>query len=266
MPAALNPPARTSLFSRFLLAALVLALPSRALAVDSVTLLADSTISLAMAQVARSYARDRLVVVNASFAAPVSQEAQIKEGGAADILITPRLSRIEELKTQGLVDVYSQATVARNRLALVGPLDSDLKMPMGQHVRTAPLINAMGGEQAFVVANPQTLMEGTYSKEALRNLHAADDLEPYTLYIKSSGEMFDMVMKQHAYGVFLNSSLVGKEGLRVIGLLPEESHKPITYYAVVIAGENMDQARKFMEYLKGSDARRLLRENGLTID
>ena len=235
-------------------------------AIDSVTLLADSTISMAMAQVARNYSRDNNVVVNASFATPTSQETQIKEGGAADILITPKLPWIEDLKTQGLVDIYSQATVARNRLALVGPVDSDLQIPVTKDFKTAPLINAMAGEQAFVVGNPQSLMEGVYGKEALRSLGVAEDLEPYTLYIKESPQMFDMVVNQHAYGVFLNSSLIAKDGLRVIGLLPEESHHPIAYYAVVIAGENMDQARKFMEYLKSPATKRLLRENGYSVD
>jgi ABC-type molybdate transport system substrate-binding protein len=34
----------------------------------------------------------------------------------------------------------------------------------------------------------------------------------------------------------------------------------------VIAGENMDQARKFMEYLKSPATKRLLRENGYSVD
>ena len=253
-----------ALFFTVLLGISGYALPARA--ITSVTVMADNTISMAMAQIARNYSRDKQVVVNASFASPAAQEIQSKEGGSADILITPKLPWIEQLKSQGLVDVYSQSTVARNRLALVGPVDSDLKVHVVKDFQTAGLINAMGGEQAFVIGNPQNLMEGIFGKEALRNLGVADDLEPYTLYIKQFDQMFDMVAKQHAYGVFLNSSIISKDGVRVIDMLPEDSHHPMDYYAVVIAGDNMAEARKFMEYLKSPDIKRLLRENGFTVD
>ena len=240
--------------------------PALALPLPSVAVMADNTMSVVMSEIARNYSRDQQVVVNASFVAPTSQEMQIKEGGAADVLITPKLTWIDQLKIQGLVDIYSQATVAKNRLALVGPLDSTLSISSGKTLKTAPLINAMEGEQAFVVGNPQTLMVGMYGKEALRNLDAADDLEPYTLYIKEPSQMLDMVTKEHAYGIFLNSAVNNQDDIRIIELLPESSHHPINYYAVVIAGDNMAQARKFMDYLKSKDVKKLLRENGFAVD
>jgi len=237
-----------------------------AFAINAVTVMSDNTMSVVMVQIARAYSRDRGTVVNTSFVSPVAQETQIKEGGSADILITPRLPWIEQLKTQGLVDIYSQSTIARNRLILAGPADSTLTMRLSPGFKTAPLINAMEGEQAFVVGSPETLMVGTSGKEALRNLDVADDLEPYTLYIKESGQMLDMVTKEHAYGIFFNSSIAGLDGVRAIGLLPEKSYHSISYYAVVIAGENMNQARKFLDYLKSPDTKKLLRENGFVVD
>ena len=117
-----------------------------------------------------------------------------------------------------------------------------------------------------MVGNPGTLMVGVYGKEALRNLHAADDLEPYTLYIKQLDQMFEMVTKQQAYGIFFYSSTISHPGLRVLDLLPEKSYQPIHYYAVVVAGDNMNEARKFLEYLKSPDARKVLRENGFLVD
>jgi molybdate transport system substrate-binding protein len=156
--------------------------------------------------------------------------------------------------------------VARNRLALVGPADSPLQVALLKKFPTAALINQMGGEQAFVVGNPETLMAGIYGKEALRKLNVADDLEPYTLYIRQMDEMFDMVLRQHAYGIFLYSSTINQAGLRVLDVLPENSHRPIAYYAVVIAGDNMNEARKFLEYLKTADAKKIFRENGFSVD
>jgi molybdate transport system substrate-binding protein len=240
-------------------------LPPAAWAINSVTVMADSSMGNVIAEIARNYSSEYQVVVNTSFIPPAIQEAQINEGGSADVLVTPRQPWIDRLKTQGLIDVYSQSLIARNKMALVGPIDSSLKADLKQKFPVAELINHMDGEQGFVLGNPETLMEGVYGKEALRALGAAEYLEPYTLYIKQLDQMFDMVRKHHSYGLFLYSSTVSRSGIRVLDVLPEYSHTPIDYYGVVIAGENMDEARKFLEYLKGPSARKVLRENGFSI-
>jgi len=239
---------------------------SPAFALNSVTVMADSTMSIAMAELARDYAKTQNVIVNTSFAAPDVQQAQITGGGAADILITPKQSWIEQLKTQGLIDVHSPTPVAKNQLALVGPADSPLAVKLSRFFPTAAIIKQIEGEQGFVIGNPGTQMAGVYGKEALRSLGAAGDLEPYTLYIKSQDEMFDMVAKHHAYGVFLYSSTIGREGIRVLDLFPRNSYKPITYYAVVIAGDNMNEARKFLDYLKTPAAKKIFTQNGFLVD
>ena len=235
-----------------------------AYAVDSVTIMADSSMSTAITALARSYAIENQVVVNTSFANEASQETQITEGSAADILITPRASWIDALKTKGLVDVYSQQTVARGRLALVGPEDSDLEVKSSDDFPTTALIQRMGWEPGFVIGYPETLPEGVYSKEAIDKLGASDDLEPYTLYVKQLDQMYDMVQKQENYGLFLYSNVLGRKGMKVLSVLPDSSHKPIEYYAVVIAGDNMGEARRFLAFLKSRKAAVLLSQYGFS--
>lgn len=109
-------------------------------------------------------------------------------------------------------------------------------------------------------------MEGVYSKEALRNLGAAEDLEAYTLYVKRIDEMLDMVSAQNSYGVCFYSSVIARNDIKVIDILPEASHKPIIYQAVVIASDNMDEARNFLEYLKSNEVRKILSSYGLIVD
>jgi molybdate transport system substrate-binding protein len=236
--------------------------PYPALALSSVTVMADNNLSVAMAEIARSYSRDRGVIVNTSFAPAKSQEAQITEGDSGDILITPDLKWIENLKTQGLVDIYSQTQLARDRLALVGPLSSPLHARLLQNFPVTQIIEHLGGEQGFVIGNPETLPEGVYSKEALRKLNVAADLEPYTLFIKNREQMFDIVITQKAYGLFFYTTAVGQAGVRVIDMLPEDSYTPIWYYAVVIAGDNMNEARRFLDYLKSTKTKNILKKNG----
>jgi molybdate transport system substrate-binding protein len=235
---------------------------SPAHAMETVTIMADSSMSVAMAQMARDYSQRSNVIVSTSFLSNLEQQQQINEGAAADVVVTPNLAWIEDLKAQGLVDVYSQMPIAKNQLALVGPLASPLNVKLANGFPTAALIQLFGWEQSFVIGSPDMLQEGVYAKEALRNLGVAGDLEEYTLYIKRLDQMFDMVENHNAYGIFFYSSTIGRAGIRVLDLFPDDSHKPIEYDAVVIAGDNMEQARKFIKYLQSEVAKSILRENG----
>ncbi|MFO0389212.1 MAG: molybdate ABC transporter substrate-binding protein [Alphaproteobacteria bacterium] len=237
-----------------------------AFALNSVTVLGDKSMNMAIVKIAREYSASKNVVVNTSFVSPEQQEAQILEGGAADILITPRVEWIEELKLQGLLDIYSQMELAKNRLVFIGPMDSAIAPNLTIGFPTASIIRAIGWEQGFMVGNPQYMADGAYAKDALRNMNASEDLEQYTLYIKRPDQIAGMVRGRGAYGVFFQSTVRDMEGVKVLDVLPEELHQPMQYYAVVIAGNNMDEARKFMDYLRSKESRRLLINNGYVVN
>jgi molybdate transport system substrate-binding protein len=238
------------------------ALPAKAFALESVSVLADGNLRAVISQIGRSYSRDFNIIVNTSFAPVAVQETQISEGAAADILITPRVSWIEDLKMRGLVDVYSQTAFTRDQLALVGPAGSQIDANLKNRFPVAEIIRMIDYEPLFVMANPETLPEGGIAKEAMRAIDAADYMEPYTVYLKQRDEMLEMVNKSDAYGVFLYSSIRHYPGIKLLDVFPESTHKPFDYYAVVIAGDNMDGARKFIEYLKTPPAQAIFKKNG----
>lgn len=226
----------------------------------------DDTISVAIADLTRSYARDNNVAVNTSFAPEDEQETQIMEEGAGDVLITSNEEWIDDLKLKGLVDAGSTTPIARDQLVLAGPADSTLAVPDSGKFPTAQILDAIGHEPGFVIGTPEALPEGLYAREALHNLGVAGELEPYTLYPKNRRQMFEMVETRHAYGLFFYSTAIRRPGIRVISALPDDTYGPIQYYAVVIASNNMDQARKFIDYLKSIPAKNILKARGFLSD
>lgn len=235
-----------------------------ALAIPNITILGDDSASLAITKLAREYARSKAVAVSTSFMEKESQSAQILEGSAADILITSDAKWIADLQAQGLIDIYSKTEFARGRMALVGPRDSSLSMKLTSNFISAPLVHAMNYEPSLLIGNPEYMTEGKYAKEALRGIDALDVLEPYTLYLKKNEDMVEQVTGHGAFGVFYYGQALLMEEARVIDVFPEKSHSPIIYYSVVIAGDNMDEARKFSKYLASPDAKRAIRSAGLT--
>lgn len=235
-------------------------------ALPTVTVMADHSIGLAVTEIARNYSRDKQAVVNSSFAPQKIQQAQISEGAAADILITSKATWIDELKLQGLVDIHSQTRLASDRLVLIGsPQTKVVSLGVGRFP-TVSILSESNGEPMFFLGNPETLMEGIYAKEALRNYGVAGDLEPYTLYVRSLGQMFEAVVNQQAFGICFYSSVFQRDDIKIIDKIPESAHEPIVYYAVVIASDNMNEARNFLEYLKTREVQDTLKKYGLTVD
>lgn len=232
-----------------------------ALALDTVTVLADPRLDVALARIARDYSREQGIVVNTSFASREDREAQITDGGAGDVLITHHAEWIDELKARGLIDIYSQTPLTRDRLALVGPWNSPLVQQGWEAFPLEPLIGQIDGEQSFLLPAPAT-PEGEYVDAALGKLGVAEALAPYTLRLKRLDQLFDIVVTQKAYGVFFQSSAAGRPGVRVIWTLPENVSPSLRYQAAVIAGDNMDKARQFLDYLKSPKARRVFRDSG----
>ncbi len=235
-------------------------------ALPSVTVMADHSLGMVVSKIARNYSREKKATVNASFAPQKIQQDQISEGASADILITSKGEWIDELKLQGLVDIHSQTRLAKDRLVLIGPADTSVVSMGAGRFPTVEIINASHGQPVFVQGNPDSLLEGVYSKEAMRSLGAAEDLEAYTVYVKQIDEMLDMVSAQNAYGICFYSSVVARNDIKVIDTLPEASHKPIVYQAVVIASDNMNEARNFLSYLKSNQVRKILDSYGLIVD
>ncbi len=246
----------------------LISLPSYAVtsSLPTITVMADNSLSLVVTEIARNYSQTRQEAVNISFLPQQIQQEQISDGAAADVLITSKAAWIDELKMQGLVDIYSQTKLAGDRLVLIGPLDSEVVSQGAGRFPFVDIIKAGGGEPNFLIGNPETLMEGYYSREAMRNLGVADDLEEYTLYLKRLDQMLDMVVSNKAFAVCFYSSVSERKDMKVIDTIPEAAHKPIVYYAVVIAGDNMNQARNFLDYLKSSEVNKLFRQYGFVTD
>jgi molybdate transport system substrate-binding protein len=228
----------------------------------SIVVTADDSLALPMARITRDYAREHQAAVALSLSGMKEEIGQIAEGSTTDVLITAKEHLLETLKQQGLVDIYSEVAVASDRLVLVGPPDTGFRADLTKAFPTAPLIQLMGGEANFVLGNPETLPDGAIAREALRRMDALADLEPYTLYIRQRAQMNEMILQHNAYGIMLASE-ARRLPVTIIGEFPAALYPPITYKAVVLAGENMNTARNFIEYLKSPAARDLFKERGL---
>lgn len=123
----------------------------------TVTVMADHSLGMVVSEITRNYSREKNVSVNSSFQSQKIQQEQISEGAAADVVITSKLSWIEDLKLQGLTDIYSQTLLARDTLVLISSPDTANIMQSGGRFPWMDIIKVSGGEPNFLLGNPETL-------------------------------------------------------------------------------------------------------------
>lgn len=180
----------------------------------------------------------------------------------ADIFIATRPNTIQALKNQGLIDVYSQISLIKNRLALVTYKHNTLELILIPKLPLASILERIDPGFSFVLGDPDFQDVGLYGLEALRSHEIAGDLEPYFLFIRSPADMQEASSAQGGYGIMLLTEALRNPKLKILGVFPQTAHTPIAYQAMVVAGENMQPAREFMHYLSTPDAIAVFTEYG----
>lgn len=180
----------------------------------------------------------------------------------ADIFIATRGHTIQTLKNQGLIDVYSHISLAKNRLALVTYKDNTLELILIPRLPLANILERLDPGFSFVLGDPDYQDVGLYGLEALRSHEMAGDMEPYFLFIGSGVDMQKAIAAKGGYGILLLTEALRNPELKVLGVFPQTAHNPIVYQAVVVAGENMQAAREFMNHLASPEASAVFAEYG----
>lgn len=249
-----------------IIASLALLIPLEAMAkrddLTQIHVLADPSLTIPLTLIARDYAREHNVSVSTSFANTQKQIEAIEEGLEADVFITSRASTLRNLKNRGLIDVFSQTSITKNRLSLVTYAANTLDLIMIPRLPLASILERIDQGFSFMLGHPDFQISGIYGVEALRNFEISGELEPYFVFIQSPVEMQHAIAQKGGYGIMLRTDAARNAQLKILGVFPESSHTPISYQAVAVATEQMEKARDFIAYLNGEHAQRIFNNQG----
>lgn len=242
----------------------LLCLPALAMQTDlpKINVLADPSLSIAISKLARQFASEQGIAVTTAYAPSVEHAQSIESGSEADVFITANQQKLAELQAQGLLDVYSKKEVTKNRLSLATYHDNTLRLVLIPKLPLAGVLQRVDPEFSFIIGDPHFQSSGYYAMRALRNYEMAGDLEPHTLFIRSSMDMHRTIASKGGYGIMYQSEATKDPALRVLATFQEAAHSPILYYGMAVAGEQMDPSRRFIEYLTSEKAQEVFQSLG----
>lgn len=242
------------------LAICLLVAPSHVLAGDKgPTVFAAASLKNALDAVARDWQEENGQRVVISYAATSALAKQIEQGAEADIFISADQAWMNYIVEQDLIDRDSRFDMVGNRLVLIAPKDSRLKVSLEP---SAPL-GASLGEGRLAIANVAAVPAGKYAKAALQSLGMWDQVKTKLAEGENVRAALRLVSRGEVpLGVVYASDVKADPNVKVLASFPENSHPPIVYPAARLAGSKSPGSEAFLQYLRSADANRRFAENG----
>jgi molybdate transport system substrate-binding protein len=177
-----------------------------------------------------------------------SLKQQIENGAPFDVFLSANEAYVKDLAAAGLV---TDATVyAIGRIALWSTNGSvaslqDLKKTTVTHL---------------AIPNPQHAPYGVAAREALESQHLWKEVEPKIVYGENVRQALQFAESGNVEAVITSWTLLIGKGM----LLPAEWHSPIRQTgAIVKSSGKLEAGRRFLKYLTGPEAQKILKDGGL---
>lgn len=181
--------------------------------------------------------------------------AQIANGAPFEVFLSADRERPEKAEAAGLAVGGSRFTYAVGRLVLYSRT-SGLVDPKGAVLKT-------GRFRKLAIADPRTAPYGAAAVETMRELGVYEAVRPKLVQGSSVTQAYQFVGAGAAELGFVALSQVAgvKGGSRWI--VPAAAHAPIDQQAVLLkTGADSAAARAFLAFLKGPEARAIIRKRG----
>lgn len=217
----------------------------------TINILASSSLVDVMGDIAREYSVDKNVSVSITYREPEALLQSVVQGEPADLFITEHAGIIQLLKQKGVIDVQSISLVARNQLALVTRKDSNIYKRFGKNTPLPRLLRVISDHSLLAIGNANATALGILTEAALIRLDAWENVAPFVMRGSSAEETLKFIEHGTASsGIVYYSSVKNNPAIMALAVIPQTMYEPVYYRGAVVAGNNMQTARDFLDYLK----------------
>jgi molybdate transport system substrate-binding protein len=223
---------------------------------------AAASLKGALDEVNAAYQRDKGQETTTSYAASSTLAKQIEAAAPADIFISADLDWMDYLAKRNLIKPDTRANLLGNRLVLVAPATSTIKLSIN---RNFPLAQALGNGR-LAIADPNGVPAGRYGKGALEALgvwsSVADKLAP----AENVRAALALVSRAEApLGIVYQTDAVSDRAVKIVGAFPDDTHPPIVYPIAMVASSTNPGAAGYLAFLKSPVAPPIFEKQGFTV-
>lgn len=185
-----------------------------------------------------------------------SLQQQIEQGAPCDLFISAGQKQMNALKEEGLLLDDTTKNLVENSLVLIAAKDVEIKA--FDELKADEITHIAVGE-------PESVPAGKYADEVLTNTGIKDSISDKLVFAKDVKEVLAWVSSGNAdVGfVYLSDALSSKSVSIVENIQQVNEHSTITYPVSVIKdSSNIDEAKKFEEFLFTYEAQKIFNKYG----
>jgi len=251
---------RATLFLVFCLPSLLLLLTPPAEAKD-ILVFAAASLRNALDDAVAHYPPPAGGKITVSYAASSTLAKQVENGAPADIFISADLDWMDYLQKRNLIKTASRLNLLGNRLVLVAPKDSAIKVEITRGFPLAKLL----GDGRLAMGDPSAVPAGKYGKAALEKLGVWSSVSAKVAPAEDVRAALLLVSRGEApLGIVYASDAVSDPGVKQVAVFPADSHPPVIYPAALLASSSDPAAAAFLTFLESDAARPYFEKQGFS--
>jgi len=237
-----------------------LATPSYAADADKspITVFAAASLTDALQELGDGFTNETSIPIKFSFAASSALARQIENGAPADVFFSADLEWMDYLQSRNLIQRDTRRDLLGNRLVLVAPADSRIKLKIEPHFALAAAL----GSGHMATGDPDGVPVGRYAREALTTLGVWGDVADRLVRADSVRSALAFVDRgEAALGIVYETDALIDKRVRVVDVFPENSHLPIIY-PVALTRTAKPGAARFVAYIQGPAGELVFKSRG----
>jgi molybdenum ABC transporter, periplasmic molybdate-binding protein len=226
----------------------------------TLTISAAASLKDSMEEIKTIYTKDNPnIKLTYNFGASGTLEQQIEQGAEADIFISAAPKQMDSLKDKSLIQDSSRINLLGNKVVLIVPKDSSLKLTSFNDVGNDSVKKIALGEAKSVPA-------GQYAEQVFTKLNILDKVKNKAVYGKDVKEVLTWTESANAdAGVVYETDAKTSSKVNIICEAPSDSYSPVLYPAAVLKdSKNSDAANEFLKYLSSDKSKAVFEKYGFT--
>ncbi|GAA4780147.1 molybdate ABC transporter substrate-binding protein [Stakelama sediminis] len=193
-----------------------------------------------------------------SFAGSSALARQIEAGAPADLFVSANERWMDVLQRDGRLMPGTRATFLGNHLVLITPVSSNVRVTLKPGVNLAEII----GNGRLAMANPG-VPAGMYGQQALERLGLWASVVPKVVRADNVRSTLALVERGAApFGIVYATDAKASKTVRVAGIFPDASHKPIRYPVAQLKTSTNPEAAAFRNFLLSPKGKAIFRRYG----
>jgi len=232
--------------------------------IGNVTVFAENNMAYPLVKLTRIYSKDAKSAVSIDFNYSFELIENIDAGEPADVFISSHPEWIKTLKNKGLVDVYNVVNLAKDKLLLVTS-KNNRKIEIEKINKSADInsiLKQINKQNIPLIVDSEYTSLGLYTEDIIKKAKVRNQ-KIFRKFSEDKKSIIDFINENDEYcGIVLASSVKYEDEIMVLKEIADEE---INYQALVIAGDNMNQARDFLKFAQSAKAKKVLMQSGFTV-